>query len=116
MPQHMVAVTLHLDHIVPLARGGDDAEENLWLACPLCNLHKGMRTTAPDPESGSEVHFFNPRTQRWREHFTLAQENTVIVGITPTGRATVEALKLNLPAQVEARKWWGELGQYPPTD
>ena len=30
-----------LDHIVPLAMGGADAEENLQCACNACNLFKG---------------------------------------------------------------------------
>lgn len=33
----------HVDHIVPLARGGADSEENLQLLCRTCNLHKGAR-------------------------------------------------------------------------
>ncbi|KDA05563.1 HNH endonuclease [Microbacterium sp. CH12i] len=33
----------HLDHIVPLARGGHHAIGNLAPACPDCNLSKGKR-------------------------------------------------------------------------
>ena len=34
----------HVDHIVPLAAGGDEwALENLEVACPACNLQKGSR-------------------------------------------------------------------------
>lgn len=116
MPQHMVAITFHTEHIIPLAHGGKDTEDNLWLACPLCNLHKGMRVMAVDPDSAAEVPLFNPRTQNWHDHFVFDQDNAEIVGITPTGRATVDALRLNLPAQIEARRWWVELGQYPPAD
>lgn len=32
-----------LDHIVPLAQGGEDTIENLQLAHPYCNLRKGAR-------------------------------------------------------------------------
>ena len=31
---------MHLDHLVPLARGGADEEENLVASCPSCNLEK----------------------------------------------------------------------------
>lgn len=31
----------HVDHIVPLSRGGTDYAENLTLTCPRCNLSKG---------------------------------------------------------------------------
>ncbi|MDA7971014.1 MAG: HNH endonuclease [Gammaproteobacteria bacterium] len=34
----------HLDHIVPRARGGSDADENLQLLCGSCNNIKGDRT------------------------------------------------------------------------
>jgi 5-methylcytosine-specific restriction endonuclease McrA len=30
----------HVDHIIPIARGGDGREENLQLLCPKCNLSK----------------------------------------------------------------------------
>lgn len=33
----------HVDHRVPLARGGSNAPENLVIACPKCNLSKGAR-------------------------------------------------------------------------
>lgn len=36
----------HLDHRVPLARGGAHADENMQLLCPHCNCTKGAR----DPE------------------------------------------------------------------
>lgn len=32
--------TYHVDHIVPLSRGGSDAPENLVIACPRCNQSK----------------------------------------------------------------------------
>ncbi len=113
MPQQLVAVTFHIEHIVPLSRGGATNEDNLWLACPLCNLHKGIQMTAADPETGALVDLYNPRTQDWNEHLAFAEGNTVILGRTPVGRATVEALKLNLPVQVAARGRWVKLGVYP---
>lgn len=33
-----------LDHIVPLARGGQHVESNLQCACWLCNVRKGARS------------------------------------------------------------------------
>lgn len=30
----------HLDHVVPLARGGNNSKENIALACPACNMAK----------------------------------------------------------------------------
>jgi len=33
----------HIDHLVPLSRGGSDAPENLVISCPTCNLSKGNK-------------------------------------------------------------------------
>lgn len=35
--------TYHVDHRIPLARGGSNAPENIVIACPTCNLSKGAR-------------------------------------------------------------------------
>lgn len=36
----------HIDHVVPLVRGGTNAAENLAAACARCNLSKGPKTAA----------------------------------------------------------------------
>ena len=36
-------VKFHIDHIMPIARGGDNAPENLQLLCPPCNQQKKDR-------------------------------------------------------------------------
>src|SRR3546814_18918243 len=33
----------HVDHRIPLARGGSNGPENLVIACPACNLSKGAK-------------------------------------------------------------------------
>jgi hypothetical protein len=33
----------HIDHIVPLSRGGSNWPENLCITCPTCNISKGAR-------------------------------------------------------------------------
>ena len=37
------APATHVDHLVPVVRGGTDDPENLAAACPTCNLEKGAR-------------------------------------------------------------------------
>jgi 5-methylcytosine-specific restriction endonuclease McrA len=32
-PQHLVMARLEIEHIIPLAKGGDNQESNLWLSC-----------------------------------------------------------------------------------
>jgi hypothetical protein len=53
--QRLTAMPMHFEHILPRAAGGTSDEENLWLACPLCNGYKGIRTHYPDPETGEET-------------------------------------------------------------
>lgn len=33
----------HIDHVIPLSRGGSDHPDNKVLACPSCNLSKGAK-------------------------------------------------------------------------
>jgi 5-methylcytosine-specific restriction endonuclease McrA len=115
-PQAYTAMPMHVEHIVPIAAGGPSTEDNLWLACPLCNGHKGRQTHAIDPESGDTVPLFNPRSQSWQEHFAWSEDGTLIVGSTPVGRATVVALKLNNQYLVQARRRWVAAGWHPPTE
>jgi 5-methylcytosine-specific restriction endonuclease McrA len=58
--QRIIGPLLEIDHITPEARGGTADEENLWLACPMCNSHKSDRQEAIDPESLATVPLFNP--------------------------------------------------------
>jgi 5-methylcytosine-specific restriction endonuclease McrA len=34
-PQRLVMARLEIEHILPVAKGGDRSETNLWLSCPL---------------------------------------------------------------------------------
>lgn len=105
---------LEIEHLVPKSKGGTDAEENLWLSCGLCNRHKGVQTEALDAETQTLVPLFNPRRQAWTEHFAWSADGTQIVGATPVGRATVNALKLNNEIAVEVRRNWILAGWHPP--
>lgn len=48
------------------------------------------------------------------DHFAWANGGTHIVGLTPTGRATVLALRLNNDLVVEARILWIARQWHPP--
>jgi hypothetical protein len=110
----VVGTPMMIDHIVPESLGGPTEEANLWLACPLCNAHKGARITVLDPNTGEIVRLFNPRQQKWVEHFAWTSEGDRIMGRTPIGRATVIALRLNRPSLVGARRAWVSVGWHPP--
>jgi len=112
----LTGMPMTLDHIIPEAAGGSSSEENLWLACRRCNEFKGVQTHARDPLTGRRVRLFNPRRQKWNEHFAWSEDGTQIQGLTPCGRATVVALKLNNPEVVVARRLWVSVGWWPPED
>ncbi len=105
---------LEIEHIIPKLKDGTDAEENLWLSCGLCNRFKGMQTEALDEETQNFVSLFNPRRQIWTEHFLWSADGAIIIGVTPIGRATVNALKLNNEIAVEVRRNWILAGWHPP--
>ncbi len=115
-PQEYTAMPMHVEHITPLAAGGSSTEENLWLACPLCNGHKGTQIRGIDPDNDEQVAFFNPRRQVWHEHFRWSEDGIMIVGRTACGRATVAALQLNNEHLVRARRRWVMVGWHPPED
>ena len=104
--------TFHIDHVVPRAAGGPTEATNLALACVSCSLRKCARQVAPDPESGEDAPLFNPRAQRWADHFRW--EGVVVVPLTPTGRATAAALAMNRPLVVAIRLEEAERGRHPP--
>jgi 5-methylcytosine-specific restriction endonuclease McrA len=108
--------SMEIDHIIPWAEGGPTVEENLWLVCTGCNKRKGNRIAALDPETGRLVSLFDPRRNVWQEHFVWSTDGTLVAGLTPVGRVTVEALRLNRPELVRARRRWVTVGWHPPAD
>jgi hypothetical protein len=92
----------HVNHVIPRAKGGAPAVENLVLQCPCCSLHKSDKLVAPDPQTHDVVALFHPVQQSWAAHFALESDGTC-VGLTPVGRATVSALRMNDPIPRTAR-------------
>jgi 5-methylcytosine-specific restriction endonuclease McrA len=58
--QDYVLGRLQIDHIQPVAKGGSDDDDNLCLACELCNQYKWTKTHGRDPDTGREVALFHP--------------------------------------------------------
>ena len=105
-----------VEHIVPVSCGGETILDNLALACQGCNNHKYNKTKGRNPVNGEMVSLYNPRQQRWQDHFTWNDDYTLIVGLTPTGRATVETLKLNREGLVNLRRVLYAAGEHPPVE
>lgn len=107
---------MEMDHIIPESLGGPTARDNLWLACSMCNDHKGNRIAATDPITGEVVRLFDPRRQSWTDHFEWSLAGDTILGKTAIGRATIVAVRLNRVEIVEARRCWVIAGWHPPKD
>lgn len=112
-PEAVFNFPFEVEHVTPTSAGGGNGSANLALACRSCNLFKSDRTTATDPETGTDVPLFNPREDRWAVHFAHDEVSGEIRGLTPAGRATVEALHLNDPAHLIARDFWVRLRLFP---
>lgn len=115
-PERFAVQSFAVEHVEPRSRGGTDAADNLAFSCPGCNNHKYTRTTAVDPATGVVVPLFNPRRQGWRDHFVWADDWSEVLGLTPTGRATVVALRLNRPGVVNLRRVLFATGLHPPAE
>ena len=102
-PDSFTTSPFHCEHIIPRNAGGKSMLTNLAWACPWCNTAKHVKTQARDPQTGQRVPLFNPRLKRWKRHFMWREDFLYIIGRTRTGRATVEALNMNRPEQVNIR-------------
>jgi hypothetical protein len=102
LPQAPTKLSFSIDHVRARQHGGEDDLENLALACGFCNRHKGPNIASVDSITGQIVPRFNPRTDRWAEHFRF--EDAAILGLTPIGRATVAVLSLNSRFQLAIRR------------
>jgi hypothetical protein len=110
-----------LDRILPKSRGGSDGDQNLALDCHRCNERHYNFTTGIDPDTQKVVQLFNPREDRWSEHFIWTVDGLRILGSTSVGRATDIRLDLNDDVHDEgailnARWIWAQGGWHPPVE
>ena len=102
-----------VDHIVAEFQGGSDSTDNLGWCCFWCNAFKQARREAVDPVTSQLVPLFHPRTDRWADHFRWSRGALTILGRTPIGRATIDALRLNRPPLIRGRRVWVQQGKHP---
>jgi len=100
-----------IDHIVSRKHGGASDESNLALACIRCNTWKGTDIAGLDHESGRIVRLFDPRADRWSDHFRL--DGLIIEPLTPEGRITARILRLNVDQRIVERRLLIAIGRYP---
>jgi hypothetical protein len=99
-----------VDHIISLKHGGSSEPENLAYACALCNRAKGSDVGSIST-SGKFMRFFNPRADRWAEHFRL--EQATINPLTEIGEVTARILGFNDSARLHEREEMIRFGKYP---
>ena len=115
-PQRLVFGWLEIEHLVPQSHGGSDEESNLWLACSFCNNYKNDQIDGLDVETSQRVRLYDPRRDRWLEHFAWSEDGVSVIGRTPSGRVTVACLQMNNSIAVMVRRGWVSVGWHPPVE
>lgn len=108
----MPYLVFHVDHIIAkqhLDEVTDDPNSLTW-SCSTCNYRKGPNLVSIDPVTNEQSRLFNPRSEQWDVHFSLV--DSVIVGLTPVGRATARLLGMNAPRLVRLRQKLVTLGEF----
>ena len=114
LSQNDLELPLEIDHIIPRKHRGPTRLGNLCLACFACNNHKGTNLSGIDPKTRKVVTLYNPRRHKWSRHFQW--NGPILVGLTPTGRATVIVLEINLDYRVDLRQSLIDEGVFPPEE
>ena len=99
-----------VDHIISLKHGGSSEADNLAYACALCNRYKGSDVGSISA-AGKFSRFFNPRIDRWTEHFVVDQ--AIIRPLTVIGEVTAHILELNSSTRLHEREEMIRFGKYP---
>jgi hypothetical protein len=101
-------IPFHCEHIRPRRHGGTDEVGNLAWSCARCNERKDTHLGAEDPDTGKLERLFNPRADRWQDHFEF--DGIRILGRGPVGRATIWLLEMNHERRLELRALLRKMG------
>ncbi len=107
-------VYFSIDHVLPLAKGGTDHDQNLAYCCMPCDRLKWNKLAGFDPVSNQDVPLFHPRTHIWGEHFEWSDDFLMMIGLSAIGRATIVSLQLNREKLISYRLEMFEIGHHPP--
>jgi len=100
-----------VDHIISEKHGGLTIAENLAYACTFCNRYKGSDVGSIVLPTSEFSRFFNPRLDRWGEHFAL--DGVMIVALTDIGNVTAKILDFNNADRLLERQTLQTMGRYP---
>lgn len=103
-----------VDHVISEKHRGPTEEGNLAYACLTCNRNKGSDIASLSSATGTLVRFFNPRSDRWSEHFRLEDADGItIVPLSDIGEATVRIFGMNAPERLLERQALRSIDRYP---
>jgi hypothetical protein len=88
----------------------------LAVAFQGCNNLKYNHIDGIDPLTGQPAPLYHPQRDDWFEHFTWSQDFSQILGLTPTGRATITRLQLNREGVINLRQALSLIDQHPPQE
>ena len=111
LPQSAYPLTFQVDHIIAEQHRGRTLLSNLALACPRCNRSKGPNLSGLDARTRRITPLFHPRRDRWADHFRWRGPR--LVGLTPTGRVTIQVLNINHPEDLKLRRLLIAEGAFP---
>ena len=77
----------------------------------LCATATKEATLDQSHQGGEFTRFFNPRSDRWAEHFVL--EQAVIRPLTDVGEGIARILQFNTSARLHEREELIRFGKYP---
>ena len=100
-----------VDHIISEKHGSSTQEDNLAYACSYCNRNKGSDIGSIVWQAQQFCRFFNPRTDRWADHFRL--DGIRIAFLTPIGEVTSRTLDFNHVDRLIEREELAVLPCYP---
>jgi hypothetical protein len=81
-----------------------------WLASDA-TPGRGQNLGTIELKGGSLIAFFNPRRDKWHEHFVF--RGALIEPLTPRGEVTARILRFNLDKRVAERRLLISAGRYP---
>jgi hypothetical protein len=100
------------DHVIGEQHGGQTNLDNLAYACFRCNRLQGPNIATLDPLTNLMTPLYNPRQDRWDDHFRL--NGAVIEPLTPIGRGTAMLLRFNDEQRVLLRAELLAADRYAP--
>jgi hypothetical protein len=111
MPEVELFAGCEVDHIISRKHGGLTDSANLAFSCERRNRAKGTDVGSVSGAAQRFVRLFNPRIDRWHDHFRLGAAK--IEPLTEIGEVTARLLRFNASDRVLQRGSLQQVGAYP---